>query len=142
VAVKRGDTLSSVVRATYGRATLTLIDHVALANPGIADINVLDVGQRLRMPPLDSANMVHRENGSRHYLVHVVTLPTSAGGALDKLRPTIARQQRKVYAVPVRLTHNVDAYRVFVGDFEDRTQAEQFSQSFRPPAGLSDLLWG
>jgi general secretion pathway protein A len=140
VAVRRGDTLAAIVQRTYGHATLTLIDHVAMANPTITDINALDPASRLRLPPFNPAATVRKE--STRYLVHVLTVPSSAAGSLEKLRPAVARRHRLMYQVQVRLTHNVDAHRVLIGDFDDRAQAEEFARSFRLPEGLSEFLWG
>jgi general secretion pathway protein A len=140
VVVRRGDTLAAIVQRTYGHRTLTLIDHVAMANPTVTDINALDPTSRLRLPPFNPAATVRKE--STRYLVHVLTVPSSAAESLEKLRPTVARRHLLMYQVQVRLTHNVDAHRVLIGDFDDRAQAEEFARSFRLPEGLSGFLWG
>jgi hypothetical protein len=85
--------------------------------------------------------MVHREGGSL-YLVHVVTVPASAAGTLDKLRVAVAKRGRSMYEVEVRLTESVDAHRVYVGDFDNRARAEEFARSFRLPSRLSDFVRG
>jgi phage tail protein X len=141
IVVKRGDTFASILRNAYGHAALTLVDHVAMANPTIIDINALDTAQRLRLPPFTPPAMVHREGGSL-YLVHVVTVPASAAGTLDKLRVAVAKRGRSMYEVEVRLTESVDAHRVYVGDFDNRARAEEFARSFRLPSRLSDFVRG
>jgi general secretion pathway protein A len=141
IVVRRGDTLASILRNAYGHAPLTLVDHVAMANPTIIDINMLDAAQRLRLPPFNPPAMVHQE-GKSLYLVHVVTVPSSAARVLDKLRPAVTRRGRSMYEVEVRLTDGVDAHRVYIGDFDNRARAEEFARSFRLPSGLSDFLRG
>jgi nucleoid-associated protein YgaU len=50
VTVKQGDMLSSIARATYGRAAAWRC--IAQANPEIADANRIYEGQQLRLPSI------------------------------------------------------------------------------------------
>ena len=133
VSVRPGDTLSTLVFGAYGRADVMLLDHVKMANPSVADINVIEVGKRLRFPPLDAARMVHRQ-GSSHYVLHLTTVSRRENRVLDKLGSVVADQGRKLYVVPVRFTDGIEVYRVLVGDFDDQAQAEKFSRAV--PASL------
>ena len=139
IVVRSGDTFASIIRNAYGQSSLTLLDHVVQANPTVRDVNVLEVTQRLRLPPYTPTAMV-RQQGKAHYLVHVATVPSAE--MVAQIRSAVARQRRPIYTVEVRLTHNVSGHRVLVGDFDDRTQAEEFARSFRLPIRLSDSLWG
>jgi general secretion pathway protein A len=139
IAVRPGDKLASILRNTYGHSSLTLLDHVAQANPTVHDISALDVTQRLRLPPFNPTTMV-RQEGTAHYLVHVATVGSPE--LLERIRPAVARHRRWMYSVEVRLTPNVTGHRVLVGDFEERARAEEFARSFRLPIRLSDSPWG
>jgi len=48
--VRRGDTLSGIVRRHYGNASPLLMERVRLANPALGDLDVLAVGQTLVLP--------------------------------------------------------------------------------------------
>lgn len=141
VTVRSGDTLGVLVFSAYGRADFTLIDHVRMANPAITDVNVIEVGRRLRFPPLEPSRMIHRQGESR-YVLHLATVALTGTRTLDRLRAATAAEGRKVYVIPVRFTSSFEVYRVLVGDFEDRTEAERFSRAFQMPSGLSNSQWG
>ncbi len=139
IVVRSGDTFGSIIRNAYGQSSLTLLDHVVQANPTVRDVNVLEVTQRLRLPPYNPMAMV-RQQGKARYLVHVATVPSAE--MVEQIRSAVARHRRSIYTVEVRLTHNVSGHRILIGDFDDRTQAEEFARSFRLPIRLSDSLWG
>lgn len=141
VTVRPGDTLGALVFSAYGRADFTLIDHVRMANPAITDVNLIEVGRRLRFPPLEPSRMIHRQ-GESHYVLHLATVALTGTRTLDRLRAATAAEGRKVYVIPVRFTGSFEVYRVLVGDFEDRTEAEKFSRAFHMPSGLSNSQWG
>lgn len=140
VVVRPGDTLSALVIQVYGRADLTLLDFAAMANPDIQDIDRLQVGQRLRFPEFQPWAMVRQRDGSRYWL-HLTTVWNTEEPAYRKLHAALGRLGREVYVVPVSLTKKDAAYRVMVGDFADRRQAETFYQEFRPPAEVTTQLW-
>jgi hypothetical protein len=131
---------SGIVSRHYGWAELTLLDFVKAANPELTSIDVLQVGQRLRMPPFEPRALVQSVDGSK-YRVHVLTVWDTQGQVVEKLRQALARRGRRVHVAPVSLTQRDSAYRVLVGDFTDRRDAEAFSRSFRSTAGVTTQLW-
>jgi hypothetical protein len=125
VVVKPGDILSQLAAAHYGRADATILDFVKGANPGVENIDVLVVGQRLRFPPFEPRALVHRVDDSV-YRLHVVTLWGTQTPTLQKLQGAANGAGRKLYIVPVALSLSETAYRVMVGPFDDRREAEAF----------------
>jgi hypothetical protein len=140
VVVGPGEVFSEVVNRHYGWAELTLLDFVKTANPDLASIDVLQVGQRLRLPAFEPRALVQSTDGSK-YRVHLVTVWNNQSDVLSKLRASIAKRGRQLYVVPVKLTERDPAYRVLAGDFTDRQEAEAFYKSFRAATGLTTQLW-
>ena len=50
VLVRSGDTLSKILTQEYGEYTKAIVDLVSEANPGLRNIHVLEIGQRLVLP--------------------------------------------------------------------------------------------
>jgi phage tail protein X len=50
VVVRAGDSLSKILLQEYGEYTKPVVDLVLEANPGLRNIERLDVGQRLILP--------------------------------------------------------------------------------------------
>jgi general secretion pathway protein A len=140
IVVGAGDALSGLVTRNYGRAELTLLDFVKTANPDVTSIDMLRVGQRLKLPPFEPRALVQKADGST-YRIHLMTVWDARGEAVQKLRAAVAARGRQVYVVPINLTERDTAYRVLVGDFADRQEAEAFHRDFRVPSGASSQLW-
>src|SRR5207249_207735 len=138
--VRHGEAFSGLVTRNYGRADLTLLDFVKTANPDIVSIDVLRVGQRLKMPAFEPGALV-QSNDPSQYRLHVMTVWDKDGPNVQKLRPHVAKQGRQLYVVPVSLSQKDQAYRVLIGDFADRPEAETFYRDFRIPTGVSSQLW-
>ena len=83
---------------------------------------------------------MEKADGER-YRLHLVTTWDNQDQVLQKLRSAVAKLGRQVTVVPVNMTQRETAYRVLVGDFGDRREAETFYQDFRVPLGVSSQLW-
>ncbi len=140
VVVGPGEVFSAVVARHYGRAELTLIDFVKSANPDVTSIDQLRTGQRLKLPVYEPGKIVEKADGER-YRLHLVTTWDNQDQVLQKLRSAVAKLGRQVTVVPVSMTQRETAYRVLVGDFRERREAEAFYQDFRVPLGVSSQLW-
>jgi hypothetical protein len=140
VVVGAGDAFSNLVSRNYGRAELTLIDFVKRANPDVTSVDVLKVGQHLKLPAFQPAALVERAEDAR-YRLHLITVWDTEVPAIAALRARVAQLGRQTYLVPVRLTSQETAYRLLVGDFADRGEAEAFYRDVRVPAASSTQLW-
>jgi hypothetical protein len=125
VVVQPGDILTKLVAERYGSADLTLLDFVKAANPEVANIDLLLVGQRLRFPPFEAQSRVHRADDLA-YRLHLLTVWDTQDQAYRRARAAVERAGRQVYVVPVRLSESETAYRVMVGPFTDQREAEGF----------------
>jgi general secretion pathway protein A len=140
VVVAPGEVFSAVITRNYGRAELTLIDFVKSANPDVTSIDVLRPGQRLKLPVYEPGKLVEKADAGR-YRLHLMTTWDNQDQALQKLRSAVAKLGRQVTVVPINMTQHETAYRVLVGDFGDRREAEAFYRDFRVPLGMSSQLW-
>jgi len=134
VVVGPGDVLSRLVAETYGRTDLTMLDFVKAANPELANIDVLLVGQRLRFPAFEPRALVHRVDDSV-YRLHLVTVWDTEGSTFSRVRTAVARSGRQLYVTPVALTRSETAFRVMVGPFGDRREAETFYRQMAATLG-------
>lgn len=140
VIVQARDTLAALVIGAYGRADYTLLDFIKMANPDIKKIDVIKVGERLRFPPFQPSEMVHKGKDSL-YMVHLFTMSYPKSPELEKLRATVEKAGRKVYVLPVNLTDGQEFYRVLVGDFTEPQEGEVFYRSFQVSSDMSTRLW-
>ena len=140
VVVAPGEIFSAVIARNYGRSELTLIDFVKSANPDVTSIDVLRTGQRLKLPLYEPGKLVEKADGGR-YRLHLMTTWDNQDQELQKLRSAVAKLGRQVTVVPINMTQRETAYRVLVGDFGDRREAEAFYRDFRVPLGVSSQLW-
>ena len=140
VVVAPGEVFSAVISRNYGRAELTLIDFVKSANPDVTSIDELRTGQRLKLPVYEPGKLVEKADGGL-YRLHLMTTWDNQDHVLQKLRSAIAKLGRQVTVVPINMTQRETAYRVLVGDFGDRREAEAFYRDFRVPLGVSSQLW-
>ncbi len=126
--MRPGDILTRLIVDQYGTSDLTLLDFVKTANPDVASIDELLVGQRLRFPRFEPRSLVHRMDDSV-YRLHLVTVWDTQSPAYRRVRAAVERTGRQVYVIPVHLSRSETAYRVMVGPFNDRREAEGFYQS-------------
>jgi type II secretory pathway predicted ATPase ExeA/phage tail protein X len=124
--VRAGDTLSWLLYSVYGRADDTVVDIVQLANPDLGDIDALRPGQRIRFPSVEAGAMVHQAPNGR-YTVHLLTTPDPTQPRFRKIRAQVQASGRTIRFVPVRLGAGCETcYRVWIGDFASRREAEAF----------------
>jgi general secretion pathway protein A len=69
VVVRGGDSVSRIAMRRYGQVTYTILDLLKLANPDLKDINVITIGQTIRLPELDNTFPVLRDGSGRYSLL-------------------------------------------------------------------------
>jgi hypothetical protein len=77
VVVRGGDSISGIALHKYGQASYTILDLLKLANPELKDINVIAIGQTIRLPELGDAFPILRD-GSGQYSLLVYSSPQGA----------------------------------------------------------------
>lgn len=87
IRVQQGDSVSGIAIRRYGQASPTILDLMKLANPNVNDIDMIVVGQTIRLPQLDEAFPILNEGDGRYSLLVFSTLEGwRANGLRDELR--------------------------------------------------------
>ncbi len=68
--------MSGIALRKYGQASPTILDLLKLANPEMRDIDVISVGQAIRLPELSEGFPVLND-GSGHYSLLVFSTPVA-----------------------------------------------------------------
>jgi type II secretory pathway predicted ATPase ExeA len=71
--VRPGDSISNIAIREYGQATYTILDLLKIANPSIRDIDVISVGQTLKVPALDEGLALLQQPDNRYSLLLLST---------------------------------------------------------------------
>ncbi len=118
VIVKKGDTLSKLAMAVYGQANEDNVKLVHKHNPQIEDINWIQVGQKIIFPPLSLSDQ------GPPFTVHISSFKTSktAQALFEKLK----KEGFEVYIVPANNSSKGQVFRVTLGNFDSRQEAEDF----------------
>jgi general secretion pathway protein A len=87
VAVRGGDSMTAIALRKYGQATYTILDLLKLANPQLKDINMLSIGETIRLPELGDGFPILRDGSGRYsLLVHSSRQGTRASALQNALR--------------------------------------------------------
>ena len=121
VMVRPGDSVSQIATSTYGQASSTMLDLMKMANPSIRDIDIISVGQELRLPQLDQGLAVLQEPNGQYALL-VLSTP------LENRAREIGRALRK-HGFEARVGRadfgaGRSVWRVVIGDLPDRDAAQ------------------
>jgi general secretion pathway protein A len=69
VVVRGGDSMSAIALRKYGHATYTILDLLKLANPDLRDINMISIGQKIRLPELGDGFPILSDGRGRYSLL-------------------------------------------------------------------------
>jgi len=127
--VKEGDTLLRLVTTVYGWADANNLKLVRKYNPQIEDIDRIAVGQKIIFPPLPALNP------GPTFTVHIGSF-RSLEGTRDLFQKSM-REGYEVYILPSYDLRNGKVFRVTLGNFNSRQEAEDFAATVLK-GGLSD----
>ena len=74
VVVRNGDSMSQIAVRKYGQASYTILDLLKLANPELTDIDVITVGQTIKLPELGEGFPILND-GAGQYALLVFSTP-------------------------------------------------------------------
>jgi general secretion pathway protein A len=74
VVVRSGDSMSQMAARKYGQASYTILDLLRLANPDLANLDLITVGQTIRLPELSDGFPILND-GSGQYVLLVFSTP-------------------------------------------------------------------
>lgn len=140
VQVHGGDSVSSIAMRKYGQATYTILDLLKLANPDLKDINLITVGQTLRLPELgDTFPILSDESGKYALLVY----STSQASRANALRRALHGRGFDARVTAGQVGHEVPVFRVVVSGYGDREElagvGRQLQKLFREDTRIAQL---
>jgi general secretion pathway protein A len=117
VMVKPGDTLTKLSIEIYGRNDNAILDMIRQHNPGLNNINLISVGQKILFPPLSS---------DKREALFTVQIGTYKDFKLaqDQFQKMI-QIGNETFILPI--TGKEQAFRVTLGSFQSRPEAERFA---------------
>jgi len=120
IAVRKGQTISELTQKYYGVVNETLIDLLLEVNPKIADVNLIVVGQKIKIPYITEELLMIR-SADRAYKIHAGTFenPDSARNYSD--HPSL--KGKKIEVLPRKVSPRETWYRVMIGKFENKDEA-------------------
>lgn len=138
--VKPGDSISQITTRTYGQASATMLDLMKLANPSIRDIDVISVGQELRLPQLDQGLALLQE-ADGDYALLVLSTPVEARAR--EIGRTLRQHGFEARVGRAAFGAGRVVWRVIIGDLNDRASAQavgrQLQQVVRNDARIAAL---
>jgi phage tail protein X len=121
IAVKEGDTLTSMAMNVYGQADENIIRLVQKHNPQLADINLLTVGQEIVFPPLSSTSP------GPVFTVHIASFEPFRP-ALDLFKK-LMNEGYEAYIMPVYDAQKGKVFRVTLGNFKSEQEAKSYADT-------------
>ena len=128
LAVRPGDTLSSMATSVYGEASPLVLDLVMSANPELNSIDRISVGHELVFPTITPESLVRRTPDGRH-VIHAATVSSAARAS--ELQTRISQQGYAVSVLPVPISASQQWFRVLVGGFDAPDGAVKFWRSMK-----------
>jgi general secretion pathway protein A len=118
--IRPGATISEIALRHYGRYSPLALDLIQESNPAIPDLNVVQVGQALRLPRLNLDAMLRRQaDGS--YRILVASQPASL--AAEFVEKSVRKQGYEVVVTPRRVGSQQVLFRVEIDNLKTRDEA-------------------
>ncbi len=128
VTAEKGATLLGLAKRHYGRTSPTILDMILVANPGITDLDLIYVNQKIAMPPLPETSFVLPGHDNR-YMVHLGTfIDRPPAGVFED---EAALKGKTVQVVPRKVSPRGTWYRVLAGPFTTREEGVRCLQALR-----------
>jgi type II secretory pathway predicted ATPase ExeA len=120
ITVKERETLTQLALVLYGYANDRVLKLIKEHNPEIADINLINPGQKIIFPYLKTStnNIV--------YTIHIATL--SQFDKADSLFNDLTRKGHEVFIMPIYDQDNKKVFRITIGSFIDKNKAEVYAK--------------
>lgn len=140
VVVRGGDSMSGIAMRKYGQANYTILDLLKLANPELEDINMIVIGQTIRLPELGNTFPVLRD-GSGRYSLLVYSGPQS--GRASALQNALRSRGFDAHVSQDSVGYQKPVFRVVVSGEGDREElaglGRQLQKLFREDTRIASL---
>ena len=139
VMVKPGDSVSQIASQTYGQASPTVLDLMKMANPSIRDIDVISVGQELKLPQLQGLAILQQPNGK----FALLAMSTPAENRAREMGRALRRHGFDARVGKANFGGGRDVWRVVIAEIDSRQSAqavgEQLQRVVREDTRISQM---
>ena len=119
VAIKKGQTISSLTEKYYRMVNNTLMDLILDANPAITDVHLIMVNQKIKIPKL-TEELLMMQSTDHTYKIHLGTFQNS--NFLRFYSSELALKGKAIEIFPRKVSPQDTWYRVVVGPFGHRNE--------------------
>jgi general secretion pathway protein A len=119
IAIKKGQTIYSLVKKYYGTVNETLMDLILDSNPAITDVHLIIVDQKIMIPTVTEKLLVIK-SADNTYKIHAGTFeaPNFARLYSDER----ALKGKKIEILPRKVSPRDTWYRVVIGNFNSEDE--------------------
>ncbi len=140
VVVRSGDSMSAIAMRKYGQASYTILDLLKLANPELADIDLITTGRTIRLPELGEGFPVLND-GAGHYALLVFSTPQARrAGSFQKV---LQNRGFDAHVFAGSVGSQKPMHRVVLSGFGSRDEVlmvgKQLQKLFREDARIAQL---
>ncbi len=134
VIIKPGETLAELALTVYGYVNNDLLDFLKKQNPDIEDINLIEVGQIIKLPPLGDSE------SSQIYTIHIASFAPFEKA--KRLFNDLIGENYEVYIMPVYDLDKEKVFRITVGSFNNKQKADAFATDLldKGVTGFADVI--
>jgi type II secretory pathway predicted ATPase ExeA/phage tail protein X len=118
-AIKKGQTISSLAQKYYRMVNKTLMDLILVSNPGITDVHLILVDQKIKIPKITEELLIIK-SPENTYKINAGTFQTPIFARL--YRDEQALKGRKIEILPRRVSPQETWYRVVIGEFDSEDE--------------------
>lgn len=119
--VRLNECLYALARRTYGVGNESIIDLIQMANPGIRDVNHIYPGQEIILPHIERKDLIVKDEKGA-FRIHYGSFIRRNDARL--CTQDLIEEDKKAATISARQGDN-RRYRVYVGAFKDREDAEK-----------------
>ena len=127
VMVKPGDSISQIASQTYGQASPTVLDLMKMANPSIRDIDIIAVGQELKLPELQGLAMLQQPNSKFALLL----MSTPAEGKAREIGKALRKHGFDARVGKANFGGGREVWRVVIADLDSRQTAQSVGEQLQ-----------
>jgi general secretion pathway protein A len=140
VVVRSGDSLSRIAVRKYGQASYTILDLLKLANPELANIDLIAIGQTIRLPELDEGFPILND-GAGHYSLLVLSTPQERRAT--SFQKVLRGRGLDAHVLGATVGAPRPMYRVVLSGFKDRDEViaagRELQRLFREDTRVAQL---
>ena len=140
VVVRNGDSMSQIAARKYGQASYTILDLLKLANPELTDMDVIAVGQTIKLPELGEGFPILNDGTGQYALLVFSTPQEHRASSFQKV---LRGRGLDAHVLGADIGSQKRMYRVVLSGFKDRDEViaagRQLQRLFREDTRVAQL---